>query len=93
MGERPVSPTQQVVDALRLAKERAVEAGNDADLAIFRDAEKSAMMLRAQYERQRAATGRAWGAFLDTITPEMWEDIRALYPETFRRLQQALSGS
>jgi len=32
-----------IIDALRLAKERAVEAGNDEDLARFRDAEKQAM--------------------------------------------------
>jgi hypothetical protein len=32
-----------IIDALRLAKERAVESENDEDLARFRDAEKQAM--------------------------------------------------
>lgn len=73
----------EIVDALRLAKERAVEQENDEDLAVFRSAEKAALI-------QRQALGKAWGAFLMTITPEMWEDIRAFSPDTVRRLRQAL---
>lgn len=37
----------EIIEALRLAKERAIESENWEDLARFRDAEKTAMIVRS----------------------------------------------
>ena len=65
-----------VVDALRLAKERAVESENDEDLARFRDAEKQAMA-QEHYLRVLADTRIAYREARKTnalpdIKPNAW---------------------
>lgn len=49
--------------------------------------------LRAENDHLRKSVARAWSAFLDTLTQEMWDDIRAAAPDTWARFRKALLGA
>lgn len=47
--------------------------------------------LQAVNARLRKSLAVAWSAFLGSISPEMWDDIKVLlYPDTWERFRNAL---
>lgn len=55
---------------------------------------RAELLVDEAYELGRAesrkALGRAWGAFLGSITKEMWDDIRVFCPELYAQVMEVL---